>query len=213
MSYLVGIAGPSGAGKSVFCRLVQSTFQNVSRLKLDDFFVDIEHVARKNTFLNWDHPDSLKWSQLRKAAKDLKNGKHAMVPNYSRKEDRMIGEKCVLPAQIMLVDGFMTLADKELRDLLDLSIFFTLSEHSQIRRRKERQPWVEEGYLNEIMLPASREYIMPSKQFATHVINAEIPAQAVADQGIAIIRNVLGSQVKKLERRTQMKTTPLVARV
>lgn len=213
MSYLVGIAGPSGAGKSVFCRLMQSTFQNVSRLKLDDFFLDIEDVPKRGGHIDWDRPESLKWEPLIQAASDLKADKYAMVPNYSRKDNRMIGEKCVLPAQIMLVDGFMTLVDQRLRNLLDLTIFFNLSEHSQIQRRKERQPDVEDGYLMEIMLPAARKYIVPSRAHADFILNAEIPAQAVAQQGIGIIRNKIGAHVKKLERREQIKTTPITAQV
>jgi len=171
--YLIGIAGPSGAGKSVLCRSIQTRFENVSRLKLDDFFKDIEEVPRYKDWIHWDQPESLHWEDLVQAVQDLKTGKHAIVPNYSRKDDRRVGEKCVFPAPIILVDGFMTLCDERVRDLLDLSLFLTLSEESQVKRRKLRQPWVEEGYLHEIMLPAARECIMPSSNFADYIIDAE----------------------------------------
>ncbi|MFH1631439.1 MAG: hypothetical protein ABIA47_00225 [bacterium] len=211
--YLIGIAGPSGAGKSIFSRLIQSSFANVSRLKLDDFFKDIEDVQEHNGIIHWDEPSSIKWGELIKATRDLKSGKYAIVPNYSRKDDRQIGEKCVFPADIMIIDGFMTLVNPELRGLLDLKLFFSLSEDSQLKRRKIRQPWVEEAYLYEMMLPSSRKYIMPSRQYADHVINAELPSQSVADLGIAIVRFELKNRLKKLDKRSVFKTVPVEARV
>ena len=171
--FLIGIAGPSGAGKSIFCRHFQKRHPNVSRLKFDDFFKDIEDVANIGESKDWDDPSSIKWTELLQAVSDLKDGKHAIVPNYSRMDDRMIGEKCVLPAPIMLVDGFMTLINEELRGLLDLTVFFDLSDESQITRRRERQPWVTDHYLYNVMIPKAQENIMPSKQHADIVINAE----------------------------------------
>lgn len=185
--YFIAVAGPSGAGKSLFCRILQSQYSNVSRIKLDDFFKDLKDVPIIDNCVNWDHPDSLKWDEMIQAVKDLKSGKHAMVPHYSRKDDCCVGEKCVFPAEIMLFDGFMTLVHPELRELMDLKLYFDLSEDSQIKRRKMRQPWVEEDYLNKIMIPASREFIMPTRQYADQVINAEMLPTGVAEQCINLI--------------------------
>lgn len=190
-TFLIGIAGPSGAGKSEFCRLMQQSFPGVTRLKLDDFFVDLQDIPRKGEWLDWDRPDAIKWQQLIKAAESLKNNIPAIVPNYSRLNDCTIGEKCVFPSKIVLVDGFMTLHNPQLRALLNTSIFFKLSEDSQIKRRKERQPWVEDGYLHHIMLPASRKYILPSADFADFVVNAELSKTDVAKRCIAFIEQRL----------------------
>ncbi len=207
--YLIGIAGPSGAGKSVLCRSLQSTFANVSRLKLDDFFKDKHEVPLKGKWQDWDEPSSLHWGDLVRAAQDLKNGNHAMVPNYSRKVDRRVGEKCVFPAPIILIDGFMTLVHDELRELLDLKIFYTLSEHSQIRRRRERQPWVEDGYLQEVMLPAARKYIMPSSEHADHIVNAELMPCAIAEQSVSILRCTISDRLRKLDAAANFRTSSL----
>jgi uridine kinase len=193
--FIVGIAGPSGAGKSVLCKALQSTLPNVSRLKLDDFFKNIEEVPRYMNWVHWDIPSSLNWDQLIQAAKDLKNGKHAMVPNYSRKENKAVGEKCVFPSQIMLLDGFMTLYDARLRDLIDVSLFFDLPEDQQIKRRIQRQPDVEEGYLHHIMIPCARKYIMPSKNYADHIIDAEKSPEKVAQDCTTIIKKTILTRV------------------
>lgn len=190
-SILIGIAGPSGAGKSVFCRRVQAALPNVTRLKLDDFFKDIDEVPKLGNWTNWDHPSALHWDELIKAATDLKAGRYAIVPNYYRKEDRRIGEKCVFSSDVILVDGFMSLHHPELRALLDYKIFFNLSEASQITRRRERQPWVEDGYLHNIMLPAARKYIMPTQDYADYVLDAEPSEEAVAEVGLSYLKQVL----------------------
>ncbi|MBU4314947.1 hypothetical protein KJ673_00910 [Patescibacteria group bacterium] len=187
--YIIAVAGPSGAGKSLFCRILQSRYSNVSRLKLDDFFKDKDDVPVIDGCINWDHPDSLKWDIMVQALKDLKDGKHAMVPHYSRKDDKCVGEKCVLPAEVMLFDGFMTLVNPELRDLIDLKLYFDLSEDSQIKRRRMRQPWVEDDYLYKIMIPAARMFIAPGKQYADYIINAELLPVGVSEQCINLIHS------------------------
>jgi len=186
--YIIGIAGPSGAGKSELCRRMQKEVPNVTRLKLDDFFINSDEIPKKGEWLDWDRPDAIKWDLLIQAAKDLKAGRQATAPNYSRKEDRVIGEKLIQPSEIILIDGFMTLYNKELREMLDYSIFLRLSEHSQIRRRKERQPWVEDGYIQEVMLPAARKYIIPSAKYADKIINAELSKNDVASDALKAIR-------------------------
>ena len=211
--YLIGVAGPSGAGKSVFCRLMQSTFKGVSRLKLDDFFKDIEHVPKIGKAINWDDPSSIKWKELVAAAQNLKTEKYALVPNYSRKDDRQIGEKCVFPSDIILVDGFSCLVMPELRDLLDLKLFFRLSESSQLKRRRLRQPGVQDEYLYNVMLPNSRKHITPSSVHADYIINAELSLQGVADQGIAIVQSHLQNRINKLGKRKVFDTVNVKAKV
>ncbi len=207
--YLIGIAGPSGAGKSVLCRKLQTSFANVSRLKLDDFFKDIEEVPLRGEWQDWDEPSSLHWDDLVRAVQDLKRGHHAIVPNYSRRFDRRIGEKCVFPAPIILVDGFMSLYDERLRELLDLKLFYSLSEDSQRKRRRERQPWVMEGYLHEVMIPAARKYIIPTADHADFVINAESAASVVATQSIEILTSTIPDRLKKLDSAGDFRTASL----
>lgn len=82
--FLTGIAGPSGAGKSLFCRHFQKRYTNVSRLKFDDFFKDLEDVPNVGESKDWDNPSNIKWNELLQAVRDLKSGRYAVVPNYSR---------------------------------------------------------------------------------------------------------------------------------
>jgi len=121
-----------------------------------------------------------------------------MVPNYDRKVDARIGSKCVFPAPIILIDGFMTLAEPRLRTHLDLSIFLDLSEASHITRRRIRQPWVEDGYLNHVMIPAAKQYIWPSKHHADHIIDAEPLPTIIATNCINIIKATFPDRMKEI---------------
>ena len=192
--YIIGIAGPSGAGKSVFCRAVEKRIPNVSRLKMDDFFRDERDVPLRVEVTNWDHPSSWKWDELLQAVYDLKCGRTTIVPTYYRKHNKTIGEKCVMPSPVMLLDGFLTLAHERLRGLMDASVYLSIPEELQIARRVERQPDVAPSYLYDIMLPIYRVHIQPSSAFATHVIDSTQSKEAVADEGIRVIEQLLASQ-------------------
>ncbi len=188
---IIGIAGPSGAGKSSCCRVIENALKGVTRFKLDDFFKDEADVPKLGEATQWDEPEALKWDQLLRAVSDLRAGQEIFVPDYSRHENKQIGEKLIRPSEIILVDGFMSLYHPELRELLDLKLFFDLSEESQLIRRRQRQPGVQEDYLYNVMLPAARQYIMPSKVFADFIIDAEQPEPIVAQTCLGIITNKL----------------------
>lgn len=188
-SYLIGIAGPSGAGKSTFCRRLEREHTNVGRLKLDDFFCDATDVGHLNGYQNWDDPSSIDWVPLIHAAKTLKSQGHATVPHYDRALDKRTGEKCLMPKDLVIVDGFLTLHHPELRSLIDVSFFFNLSEPEQVSRRKARQPWVEDGYLQDVMLPNARTYVMPSAKFASHVIDAHAAPETIYTDILSLLHS------------------------
>lgn len=186
--YIVGIGGPSGSGKSVFCKTVVASNDHVSRLKLDDFFCDEDVVERHpEGYACWDHPSSIKWGELVETVHRLKMGLSAEIPDYSRKTNRQEGTKIISPAEVILVDGYMVLWHNELRDLLDLKIYFDAEENTLIERRLERQPDVNKGYLYNVMLPVARQFIEPTRLLADHVVDARLPRDEVYKQGASII--------------------------
>ena len=178
--YLVGIAGPSGAGKSVFCRRVLEQCPGVARLKLDDFFCDEADVERHPSgYAYWDHPQSLKWDWLYKALLYAKCGEPCEIPDYSRAENKMVGTKMTEMAPLILIDGYQVLYDERVRGLLDFSLYFDLDEAHQISRRIERQPDVDREYLYRVMLPAAEAFLLPTRRFASAVIDAHPPTEQV----------------------------------
>ena len=186
-SILIGIAGPSGAGKSTFCRRLEQSHTNVGRLKLDDFFCDLDEVRFYHGYQNWDDPANIDWDGLVQAARILKSGQSATTPHYDRALDRCVGEKCILPKEIIIVDGFLTLYHPDLRALMDASVFFHLPEAEQLTRRKERQPWVKDGYLHDVMLPNARAYVLPSAAHATRTIDARESPEVIYDTLLAFL--------------------------
>ncbi|MEK7094917.1 MAG: hypothetical protein AAB886_02320 [Patescibacteria group bacterium] len=182
---LIGVAGPSGAGKSTFCRRVLDTVPGMSRLKLDDYFVDDTEVDHHPMgYAYWDHPASIKWDGLVEAAQSLKQGRSAVVPNYERAINKMVGTKIVEPSDYILVDGYQVLYHPDLRDLLDLKLYFDLEEDIQVDRRIMRQPDVDRGYLYHVMIPAARAFLYPTKRYADFVIDANGTPEEVFENGV-----------------------------
>jgi len=187
-TYLIGVAGPSGAGKSVFCRAALERYPFVSRLKFDDFFCDEVDVQKHpKGYAYWDDPQSIKWDWLARALVDLKEGRPTEIPEYSRKENRMVGTQIVQPASVILVDGYQILYDDRVREHLDLSLFFEIDEALQVSRRVQRQPDVDNEYLYQVMLPAYEAFLAPTKRFAHHVIDSSKTPSEVQQQAYDVL--------------------------
>jgi len=150
------------------------------RLKFDDFFCDEADVDRHPLgFANWDNPSSIKWELLQMALMNLKAGLSVTIPDYQRRQNKMVGTKCVQPAPIILLDGYQVLHDPGVREQLDFALYFDLEEDLQIDRRIARQPSVDRGYLYHVMIPAARAFLYPTKKYATHIVNASQEPEAV----------------------------------
>ncbi|MBT6254386.1 hypothetical protein HOI83_04115 [Candidatus Uhrbacteria bacterium] len=187
-TYLIGVAGPSGAGKSVFCRAALERYPFASRLKFDDFFRDEADVQKHpNGHAFWDDPQSIKWDWLARALADLSAGKSTEIPDYSRKENKMVGTKIVHPAPVILVDGYQILCDERVREHLNMSLFFEIEESLQVSRRIQRQPDVDKDYLYQVMLPAYEAFLAPTKRFAHHVIDSAQTPAAVQAQAYEVL--------------------------
>ena len=80
--------------------------------------------------LNWDHPDSINFDRLIEDIKKLKEGENVEImtksekhnPDYEKK-GRIRKPLIIRPKKIIIIEGFMVLWDKRVREFLDYSIF------------------------------------------------------------------------------------------
>ena len=171
----VGIAGGTGSGKTTLAQKIHQVFPESILISQDSYYKDISHLSfeeRKKT--NFDHPDSLEFSLLRKHLVDLKNGKAIEQPIYNfhihAREKRT---ERIEPAQIVLVEGILLLAMPEIRDLFDIKIFVDTDDDVRILRRVERDMQersrdfssVKEQYLRTVK-PMHDAFVEPSKKYA-----------------------------------------------
>lgn len=130
--------------------------------------------------MNYDHPDSLETQLLLEHLHLLKDGKaiHCPVYDYSQ-HNRSKRTRPVEPRRIIIVEGILILADKRLRDLLDIKIYVEADADERILRRvvrdvKERGRDIDnivEQYLTTVK-PMHYLYVEPTRAMADIVINS-----------------------------------------
>lgn len=179
---LIGVAGPSGSGKSLLVDNLHKTLHeefSVSIIREDSYYLDqstVDPVDRPKK--NYDHPDALEHDLLVEHLKTLKSNVPVNIPVY-KFHTHTRGEETqhVLPAQIILCDGILLLADKNIRKELDVTVFIDAPLDICLIRRLNRD-LSERGrsiqntldqYIQTVR-PMYWEFIAPSKEGVNHIV-------------------------------------------
>lgn len=179
---IIGIAGGTGSGKSTFTNKLKEEFKDdIAVLYHDNYYRDQSHLEleeRKKT--NYDHPDALETDLLIEHLKKLKNGEAIECPVYDftqhTRSDKTVK---VEPKKVILLEGILVLADKRLRDLLDIKVYVEADADERILRRMIRDvrergrdmEGVMEQYLTTVK-PMHYLYVDPTRSMADFVINS-----------------------------------------
>jgi uridine kinase len=178
---VVGIAGPSCAGKSTIVEELKRRLPRIRSISLDEFWKDSETfptitVNGTLSFRNWELPQNLDFDRLYDTLKRARKG--------ARKASR--GE---LP-QIILVEGFLLLYSKRIRELLDLKIYMEVDDETIFERRMERKRFVFEGmelYYREVAIKEYRRFGRPTMKYADIILDATKPVGATVQ---AVLREL-----------------------
>lgn len=179
---IIGIAGGTGSGKSTFTNRLKEQFKDdVAVIYHDNYYKrqdEIPFEERKK--VNYDHPDSLETDLMLTHLQMLKEEKTVDCPvyDYSRhnRSDKTIR---IEPKKIILAEGILLLADKRIRDLLDIKIYVEADADERILRRivrdvKERGRDLDnivDQYLTTVK-PMHYLYVEPTRAMADIVINS-----------------------------------------
>ncbi len=179
---IIGIAGGTGSGKSTFTNRLKDEFNdNVAVIYHDNYYRrqdDVSFEDRKK--VNYDHPDSLETQLLLKHLYMLKDGRAVDCPVYDyslhNRSDQTVH---IEPRKIIIAEGILLLADKRIRDLLDIKIYVEADADERILRRvvrdvKERGRDIDnivEQYLTTVK-PMHYLYVEPTRAMADIVINS-----------------------------------------
>jgi uridine kinase len=177
----IGVAGGTGSGKTtVALKILERVgFDHITYVPHDAYYRDASTLPpAERARLNFDHPDSLDNDLLIRHLQDLQAGRPVEIPVYDfTTHSRTVETRHVAPHPVILVEGILIFADKQLRDLMDVKIFVdTDADIRFIRRLKrdiqERGRAVESviaQYLNTVR-PMHMEFVEPSKRFANVII-------------------------------------------
>ncbi|XP_034978297.1 uridine-cytidine kinase-like 1 isoform X1 [Zootoca vivipara] len=182
-AFVIGLGGGSASGKTTVARMIIEALDVpwVVLLSMDSFYKVLtkeqQQQASSNDF-NFDHPDAFDFDLIISTLKKLKQGKSVKIPIYdftthSRKKEW----KTLYGANVIIFEGIMAFADKELLKLLDMKIFVDTDSDIRLVRRLRRDIGERgrdiEGVIkqyNKFVKPAFDQYIQPTMRLADIVV-------------------------------------------
>jgi uridine kinase len=179
--FVIGVAGGTGSGKTTVSRRIQEAV-NVSHIvyiQHDNYYRDQSHLlleARART--NYDHPDSLETELLIAHLLALRAGQAIEMPLYDfSQHTRSPHTQHIEPARIILVEGILIFAEKELREQMDIRVFVDTDADIRFIRRLRRD-MVERGRTLDSVVqqymatvrPMHQEFVEPSKRYADVIV-------------------------------------------
>ena len=180
--FIVGLAGPSGSGKSTVAKRV-ATRLNGHVISMEIYSVETNHLPlEQRAKRNYDAPDATDVGLLESHIRKYGTGHAIEAPIYDFGQHlRVSGRSEHIPAgPLLIVEGILALHFAELRPHFDLSIYLDAPEDVCFHRRKvrditERQrplEFIQWQYENTV-LPAARQYLLPSKRYADLVLDSK----------------------------------------
>ena len=197
----IGIAGGTGSGKTTITKRIMERFGgNVSVVNHDNYYKAHDDMTyEERCKLNYDHPDAFENDLMIEHLKQLKAGKTVRCPVYdytvhNRSKDTVL----IKPAKVILVEGILILADKELCEQMDIRVFVDTDADVRILRRivrdvKKRERTLEsviDQYLTTVK-PMHEAFVEPSKKNAHIIIPEGGRNQVALDMVIGRIRQHL----------------------
>ena len=185
--FIVGLAGPSGSGKSTMAGRVASR-PNGHVISMESYSIEMNHLPlEERAKLNYDAPHAIDMQLLERHIRDYASGKPIEAPIYDfTKHLRVSDQRVHVPAKsLLIVEGILALHFAQLRPLFDLSIYLEASNEVCFHRRKVRDITERQRSLDFILwqyknmvLPAARQYVLPSKRYADLILksDADLPA-------------------------------------
>jgi uridine kinase len=196
---LIGIAGGTGSGKTSVTSAIAAEFGGGSLLVVqhDSYYRDIrEYGDRPPSEVNFDHPNALETPLLIEHLARLKAGQAVDQPVYDFSTHRRLSRTVRLePRDVIIVDGILVLAEKELRDFLDIKIFVDTDADERFIRRLRRDLLERARTLDSVIgqylstvKPMHLEFVEQSKRWADIIIPGGAENTVAVGMVVTLIR-------------------------
>ncbi|XP_019738282.1 uridine-cytidine kinase-like 1 [Hippocampus comes] len=182
-AFVIGLCGGSASGKTTVANKIIEALDVpwVVLLSMDSFYKVLtkeEQELAANNEYNFDHPDAFDFELLVNVLRKLKKGKSIKVPVYDfTSHSRRKEWKTVYGANVVIFEGILAFANKELLKLLDMKVFVDTDSDIRLTRRLKRdvsQRGRDIGGIikqyNKFVKPAFEQYIEPTVQLADIVV-------------------------------------------
>ncbi|KAI1890253.1 hypothetical protein AGOR_G00151810 [Albula goreensis] len=182
-AFVIGLCGGSASGKTTVANKIIEALDVpwVVLLSMDSFYkvlsLEEEALAASNDY-NFDHPSAFDFDLLVQTLRKLKQGKSVKIPVYDfTTHGRQKEWKNVYGASVIIFEGIMSFADKELLQLMDMKVFVDTDSDIRLVRRLRRDITERgrgiEGVIkqyNKFVKPAFQQYIEPTMRLADIVV-------------------------------------------
>ncbi|XP_058640861.1 uridine-cytidine kinase-like 1a isoform X1 [Onychostoma macrolepis] len=182
-AFVIGLCGGSASGKTTVANKIIEALDVpwVVLLSMDSFYKVLspeEQALAAHNDYNFDHPGAFDFELLVTTLRKLKQGKSVKIPVYDfTTHGRQKDWKNVYGASVVIFEGILSFADKELLQLMDMKIFVDTDSDIRLVRRLRRD-FTERGrdiegvikQYNKFVKPAFEQYIEPTMRLADIVV-------------------------------------------
>lgn len=180
---IIAIAGGSGSGKSLFTKTIRDEIAQAGAdiivLCEDHYYRDQSHLSmeeREKT--NYDHPSAFEHELMVEHLQQLRKGNSIECPQYSFAEHTRLNETITIkPAQVIIVEGILLLAEKDLIPEFDVKVFIDTPLDICLLRRIKRDLQERQRDLDSVITqyqetvkPMYHKFIAPSRFKADVVV-------------------------------------------
>lgn len=178
---IIGIAGGTSSGKTTIAKKVYEEtkkYGTVAMIKIDDYYKLSTLPFEEREKINYDHPSSYDVEYIVKNLNELKEGKDIIKPTYDFVNHiRSEFTEEVKASNVIIVEGILTLAIKEIEEMCDIKLFVDTPDDIRFIRRLKRDinergrtvDSVINQYL-ETVRPMHKTFVEPSKEKADLII-------------------------------------------
>ncbi len=204
---VIGIAGGTGSGKTtVVNKIVEQFTQNeVAVLSHDSYYYDNSHLTlEERREKNFDHPESIEFPLMVEHVKELRKGNAIKEPIYSFITCTRANEtETVQPKHVLIIEGILCLANKELRDLIDIKVYVDCDSDVRLSRVIQRDILERGRNVQQVLKryedtvrPSHINFIEPTKRFADIIV----PQGGMNQVAIDILTNYIQQTLKQLTK-------------
>jgi len=185
---LLALAGDSASGKSTLSRGVEFILGvgRVGRVCTDDYH-RYDRATRAELGVTPLAPEANRMDLMAEHLRTLAGGEAVSKPTYDHHTGSFGDEERVEAGEIVIVEGLLPLADRSVRDQIDVAVFLEPDEELRHRWKLERDVF-ERGYSPKEVVaelkrrePDAAQYIRPQREYAD-VILLYVAAPAENDQ-------------------------------
>jgi len=156
---------------------------------METYSIAMNHLPlSERSKLNYDAPDAIDVQLLADHVNDYARGNSIEIPIYDFSEHLRVSDRqqSLALKPLLIVEGILALHFAQLRPHYDLSIYLTAPDDICLRRRQvrditERQRPLEliRWQYENTVLPAARQYLLPSKVYADVALDGGADITAV----------------------------------